>query len=162
MIKHYKGKLGEFDYDDKEFKITDPYNKEHLHYIGKGLLVDLPKGCINTRYMFARCELPRGFTLGNFDTSNVVDMDSMFYKCKIPKGFTLGDKFDTSNVRDMECMFSECEMPEGFTLGDKFNISKVRYINFMFSFCRYGGSPLSNKFGNYNMGSIKIINLLKS
>lgn len=39
MIKHYKeGMLGEFNYDDKEFKIV--YGRfirhsEHLHYIGK-------------------------------------------------------------------------------------------------------------------------------
>ena len=128
MIKHYEGYLGTFDYDDEEFEIYG-----YIRYIGKGLSVDLPKGCIETSYMFMGRILPEGFHLGDFDTSNVRYMDGMFNKCILPEGFTLGDKFDTSNVEDMSNMFYECKMPKGFSLGDHFDTSKVEDMRFMFA-----------------------------
>ena len=132
MIKHYEGYLGTFDYDDEEFEIYG-----YIRYIGKGLSVDLPKGCINTSYMFMGSILPEGFHLGDFDTSNVRYMDGMFAKCILPEGFTLGDKFDTSNVKDISNMFYECKIPKGFSLGDKFNTSKVEDMYGMFSHCAF-------------------------
>ena len=164
MIKHYKGILGEFDYDDEEFKIVELDDTSYIHYIGKGLSVDLPKGCINTSKMFTKCKLPEGFHLGDFGTSNVKDMRYMFASCNLPKEFTLGDKFNTSNVKnmkhmfyecefsdvfslgnhfdtsnviDMSCMFAKCIFPEGFSLGDKFDTSNVEDMNCMFYECRF-------------------------
>ena len=152
MIKHYEGELGTFDYDDEEFEIYDGMFKPHLHYIGKGKSVDLPKGCINTSKMFTDCKLPRGFSLGNFDTSNVINMESMFYECILPEGFTLGDKFDTSNVTYMENMFSYCKLPEGFTLGDKFDTSNVKDMRYMFvSAIVPEGFSLGDKFNTSNV-----------
>ncbi len=91
-LVHYKGKLGDFWYDPKEFEITGLYNfEDHLHYCGKGKSVNLPEGCINISGMFENCELPDGFTLGeNFNTSNVVNMERMFLDCVLPKGFSRG------------------------------------------------------------------------
>lgn len=79
-LVHYEGELGIFDYDPEEFKV-EKFNDgtECLHYCGKGNSVDLPDGCIDTRYMFCRRRLPEGFSLGeHFDTSKVTDMYGMF------------------------------------------------------------------------------------
>ncbi|HBW55294.1 MAG TPA: hypothetical protein DEF65_10990 [Lachnospiraceae bacterium] len=90
---HYQGELGDFWYDPKEFKVTTHESAalKYLHYVGNSDAVDLPKGCISTRYMFRGCILPEGFTIGNdFDTSEVVDMQGMFQDCEMPVGFSLG------------------------------------------------------------------------
>ena len=142
MIKHYEGELGTFDYDDEEFEWAHDDEERYiayLHYIGKGKSVDLPNGCINTRYMFSNCALPDGFTLGDkFDTSSVKNMVCMFCYCHMPEIFTLGDKFDTSNVEDMAGMFKDCTLPKLFTLGDKFYTSKVKHMDYMFFNCNFG------------------------
>lgn len=62
---HYEGALGNFDYDPREFIITPD---ECLCYYGNGNSVSLPKGCVNTQYMFKGCVLPDGFKLVDFDT----------------------------------------------------------------------------------------------
>lgn len=148
-LVHYQGELGYFWYNSEEFEIIDgPDIGEYLHYCGKGKSVNLPKGCINTKYMFCECILPAGFTLGDkFDTSNVTRMAEMFKGCKIPKGFTLGDHFDTSNVTNMNHMFEWAEIPTEFTLGAHFDTSSVRTMCNMFSLCTiHEGFTLGNKF----------------
>ena len=87
---HYQGELGDFWYDPMEFEIEHT-KSDKLHYTGNGNSVSLPKGCINTRGMFGGCELPEGFQLIGFNTSDVIDMSDMFSHCKLPKGFSLGD-----------------------------------------------------------------------
>ena len=149
MIRHYKGNLGEFNYDDDEFEIgLEESDHQWICYVGNGLTVNLPKGCIDTSYMFAYRKLPKGFVLGDdFDTSRVVQMEGMFEECKLPKGFSLGDKFNTSNVKSMSSMFEGCTMSEGFTLGDKFDTSNVENMNDMFFACSMPkGFTLGNKF----------------
>lgn len=117
-LKHYEGELGAFDYDSEEFIIQKYGSFECLHYHGKEKSIDLPKGCINTRYMFAGCELPSGFSLGeHFDTSAVIDMRGMFEKCKLPGSFSLGANFDTGNVIDMSYMFYGCKLTEKILFG---------------------------------------------
>ena len=130
---HYEGELGVFDYDPREFRIERLDDFDYLHYHGFGKSVDLPDGCINTRYMFYDCELPESFTLGKrFDTSNVTSMEHMFFNCNLPEGFSLGESFDTSNVTNMDGMFLGCELAEDFTLGGKFDTSKVTAMCSMF------------------------------
>lgn len=118
---HYKGELGIFDYDPKEFEVKlSPGGGDYLHYCGKGKPVNLPEGCTNTRYMFSCCKSPVGFSLGlDFDTSRVTDMEHMFYNCKMSEGFTLEELFDTSNVTNMEGMFNRCSLPQIFLLERK-------------------------------------------
>ena len=120
---HYQGELGDFWYDPREFELIEIFDKECLHYAGKSTLVHFPKGCISTRYMFYRSELPEGFKLIDFATSEVVDMSYMFYDCKASVGFSLGENFDTGNVVDMRGMFLDCKMAYDFNLGDKFCIT---------------------------------------
>ena len=118
-LVHYEGELGVFDYDPREFKIEEFYDgKKRLRYCGNGKSVDLPDGCVATRFMFFCCKLPKDFSLGeHFDTSNVTDMSGMFDNCRLPDGFSLGEHFDTSYVTDMSGMFKNCKLPEGFSLG---------------------------------------------
>lgn len=159
-LVHYQGELGDFWYNPEEFTVDIFRRGEHLHYCGKGKAVELPKGCINTRYMFCGCKLPDGFTLGDkFDTSNVKCMLDMFCKCELPAGFTLGDKFNTSNVESMSRMFCECELPARFTLGDKFDTSSVKDMKGMFIQCRYNNISFREYFKTDDMKSI--IALLK-
>lgn len=146
MIKHYIGPLGDFDFDDEEFEVgilednetcgTSPYDVAYLHYVGKGTSVSLPKGCINTRFMFQYCMLPAGFRLSDdFDTSEVENMGFMFYNCVMPDGFTLGKNFNTGKVKNMRSMFERCILPEGFSLGEKFDTSNVMDMDGMFAYC---------------------------
>ena len=179
---HYEGELGVFDYDPNEFDIayTTRECMEYLRYCGTGPSVDLPDGCISTRYMFARQKLRFGFTLGdgfntskvkdmrgmfekcvlregfslgkNFDTSNVTDMGAMFYRCKFFSDFSLGDKFDTSNVKNMSGMFNLCTLPTGFTLGRLFNTFKVEDMRSMFAHAQIkDGFNLGEEFDTRNV-----------
>ena len=154
MIKHYEGTLGIFDYNDEEFEVLyNFYNRECLKYIGEGKSVDLPKGCIDTSYMFCYSRLPEGFTLGhNFDTSNVKNMSWMFANCDLPEGFSLGDKFDTSNVENMNGMFFACNLSEDFSLGNKFDTSNVKNMSCIFKSCLLPkGFSLGDKFDTSNV-----------
>ena len=125
-LVHYEGELGVFDYDPREFRIERLDDFDYLHYHGSGKSIDLPDGCINTRYMFSYCGLPKGFTLGeHFNTSKVTCMESMFLRCNLKEGFSLGECFDTSNVTNMENMFQECVLPRAFSLGEHLETSNV-------------------------------------
>lgn len=112
---------------------------------------------INMSYMFSDCDIPKGFSLGDkFDTSDVIFMRGMFSDCDIPKGFSLGDKFDTSNVINMSEMFCGSTIPDGFSLGDKFNLSSVIEMIAMFFNCKLPpGAP-------NEQNPLRVINWLKS
>lgn len=160
-VSHYEGRLGVFDYDPEEFELQEFCYEYYLHYCGKGKSVDLPKGCIDTSYMFAECELPPDFTLGpDFDTSNVTNMSRMFLKCILPENFSLGEYFDTSSVTDMRGMFNECILPKGFSLGEYFNISRVEHMENMFRECKYNGIDICEFFQTQN--DEEIISRLKN
>ena len=134
MLRHYKGLLGEFNYHDDVFRVETKYCKDALCYIGNDKAVSLPKGCINTRYMFCGCKLPEGFTLHeSFDTGNVVDMTGMFYNSNLPEGFSFGPNFNTGNVVDMTGMFEGCHAHTALNLGPNFNTVNVVNMERMFS-----------------------------
>ena len=133
MLRHYKGSLGEFAYDDSIFMIKSIACRDALCYIGNEKTVGLPKGCINTRYMFCECKLTTGFSLSeDFDTSNVIDMTAMFHKCVLPDGFSMGPNFNTANVVDMTSMFSFCHACQTLDLGLKFDTGNVISMKHMF------------------------------
>lgn len=141
-LLHYQGELGDFWYDPREFELIEIFDKECLHYAGESALVHFPKGCISTRYMFYRSELPEGFKLVDFDTSEVVDMQGMFLDCKASVGFSLGENFDTGNVLDMRRMFENGKMAYDFNLGDKFCITHDTDYRWIFENC----TPTSDTF----------------
>ena len=136
-LVHYEGVLGVFDYDPREFEVVVRVDaSEYLRYCGNGKSVNLPDGCINTRYMFVCCRFPDGFSFGkNFDTSKVTNMEGMFKECKLPEGFSLGEHFDTSSVTNMSGMFRSCILPKGFSLGESFDTSNVSNMGGMFACC---------------------------
>lgn len=153
MIRHYEGELGKFDYDDNEFVIVNLCGETVLNYCGFDRSVNLPHGCISTKFMFYNCRLLPGFKLGDdFDTSHVKNMEYMFHGCSFPLGFSLGDKFDTSNVTSMNSMFRKCVLRYGFSLGEKFDTSKVRDMRWMFEGCYLPDNfYLGNKFNTDNL-----------
>lgn len=71
--------------------------------------------------------------LSEFDTSEVVYMDSMFYGCDNVWDIDLSN-FDTSKVTDMHNMFSECSSLTSLDLSS-FDTSKVWYMAYMFTGC---------------------------
>lgn len=78
-----------------------------------------------------------GFT--NFDTSNVISMNSMFencYKLKYLDGTAKNNdlKLETSNVTSFESMFSNCYSLRIMTL-DEINTGRLSNINKMFNNC---------------------------
>ena len=145
---HYEGKLGVFDYNPEDYELLgyEPIT-QILHYKGKTVALSLPKGIIDTSYMFNECEFPEGFHFVDFDTSNVINMEAMFEGCTLPHGFALGDKFYTCAVTRMSSMFAFCNIPVGFTLGANFDTSKVTAMEDMFYKCRISaGFSLGDKF----------------
>ena len=135
ITTHYKGELGEFDYNRSDFVLLkDKDGKDYLHYneyIGNTTL-DLPNGITNTRNMFKDCTLPDGFAFGDFDTSKVTDMSGMFENCSMSDGFTFGNGFDTRIVEDMSYMFNGCSVPDDFVFNDKFVINDNCIVDNMF------------------------------
>ena len=135
ITAHYKGELGEFDYNRSDFVLLqDREGKDYLHYneyMGNTTL-DLPNGITNIRNMFKDCTLPDGFAFGDFDTSKVMDMSGMFENCSMSDGFTFGNGFDTRIVEDMSYMFNGCSVPEDFVFNDKFVINDDCIVENMF------------------------------
>lgn len=153
-IQHYKGKLGEFDYDDNEFAFgTNKYDgEEYLYYkdkhVSDGSKIRIPEGIHSCRHMFEDChelEVPPVIPEG------VKNCSGMFYDCKclkdapeIPEG-----------VESCRVMFWRCkslhtppEIPKDVVTCDKMfsecaNLSKtpvipegVKSCVEMFSGCR--------------------------
>lgn len=131
MLQHYKGQLGEFDYNTDDYDLINDFGDDCLHYKGETLKLNLPKGITSTRGMFEGCRLPEGFTFGDFNTENVTDMTNMFRLCQMPVSFTLGNQFDTTSVQKMSGMFMGCTMSDDFSLGDKFDTSNVEKMQAM-------------------------------
>ena len=89
---------------------------------------------INMDSMFARCQRLPLLNLSNFDTGNVTNMSHMFYYCNSLKKLDLSN-FDTGSVIDMENMFYECENLIELDISD-FYTSIVTNMSHMFYFCR--------------------------
>ena len=57
MLKYYKGPLGNFEYDDVEFRV---FTYGVIKYIGKetdGTKIKIPEGILDCSYMFETCNL---------------------------------------------------------------------------------------------------------
>ena len=80
---HYKGEIGEFDYDPNIWEISRSNSLIFKNKWVKSLPenLELPKGCINISFMFSSCKnLTDISSLKNWDTSNVKDVLGMFHK----------------------------------------------------------------------------------
>ena len=105
---------------------------DFLHWRGKSLVCDLPKGLTSCINMFYGVEFPEGFRFRNFNTSNVECMIGMFREAKFGSDFSLGDRFNTKNVVDCTCMFYNTKFNKGFTLGDNFYLNSCDSTAAMF------------------------------
>ena len=85
---------------------------------------------INMAYMFMQCESLTGIDVSGFDTSNVTDMASMFYGCKKLKSIDVSH-FDTSKVKNMSFMFSFCGELKSVDVSN-FNTENVTTMEAMF------------------------------
>ena len=155
-LVHYKGEIGEFDYNPNIWSVISNVNKGQWlqlkcksKVVGK---VEIPKGLISYYELFADCKLGEDFTLDNIDTSQVTNMSGMFRHCELPENFSLGNNFDTSKVVDMSSMFAGSNLPENFSLGDKFDTSNVKKMGSMFLNCKLPSSfSLGDKFDTSNV-----------
>lgn len=180
MIRHYEGELGVFDYDDRLYAIGNIkdedldgwYEKkdiEYLCYIGndgkaksKDLIsLELPKGCINTRFMFHDMCFDGNICFENFDTSGVEDMTAMFFDCVLNgNSISLGNKFNTSKVKSMENMFARIvplhnEEDIHLKLGSSFDTSNVENMEGMFWHSFISMADLSNRLNTSNCRNMR-------
>lgn len=83
--------------------------------------------------MFNSCNSLESLDLSNWDTSNVEDMNHMFAICNSLETLDLSH-FDTSNVRNMERMFERCNKLKELDLSN-FDTSNVENMDCMFERC---------------------------
>ena len=88
------------------------------------------KSCYN---LFNGLSNITSFTLTNFDTSEVTDMDSMFKRCSSLSSIGLRG-LNTSRVRDMRSMFYECTSLRSVDVTGV-DTGSVRYMGSMFYKC---------------------------
>ncbi|MCI5797241.1 MAG: BspA family leucine-rich repeat surface protein [Firmicutes bacterium] len=81
-------------------------------------------------------------TFGNFNTSNVTNMNAMFIDCASLTSLNLSN-FNTSNVTDMSAMFSRCSKLTELDVSS-FNTSNVTDMAAMFNSCSLTSLNLSN------------------
>lgn len=112
------------------YEVEDIY----LHYKESSLLAPvIPINATSCYAMFRDCSRILSLDLGDFNTSNVVDMDHMFAGCS---NFTTLDlsSFNTSKVTLMRSMFEDCKELLYLDL-PRFDTSKVTDMNSMFYNC---------------------------
>ena len=108
-IQHYKGHLGEFDYDDEMFALMkDEYGNDYLGYIGTetdGRKIKIPEGIKKCIYMFSFCnfsEYPPEIP------DSVEDCSYMFWGCSSLKNAPV----IPNGVVYCVSMFENCESLE--------------------------------------------------
>ena len=117
-------------YNTEMYEIKD----FHLHYKEGSLLAPvIPINATSCYAMFRDCSHTLSLDLGDFNTSNIVDMDYMFARCS---NFTTLDLsgFNTSKVTEMRSMFEHCTALLYLDLS-RFDTSKVTDMNSMFYRC---------------------------
>ena len=143
---HYKGELGEFDYDPNIWEIKD----NHLRFKIKAVTslpenLELPKGCINTSYMFMNCyNLTDISPLQDWDISDVIDISGMFSGCFRLTDLSPLENWDTSKIINISRMFSYCIRLKDLSPLQNWDTSKVEDMSLMFWDCENLGciSPL--------------------
>lgn len=115
---------------------TEMYEEEitYLHYKESSLLAPvMPINATSCYAMFRDCSHLPTLNFSDFDTSNVVDMDSMFVRCSNLITLDLSG-FNTSKVTEMRSMFEHCTALLYLDLS-QFDTSKVTDMNSMFYRC---------------------------
>ena len=84
--------------------------------------------------MFSNCSKLVNIDISNFDTINVINMNSIFNKCFELEKITGLKKLNTKNVTNMEYMFDFCVKLKNIDLSS-FDTSNVTDLSCMFTGC---------------------------
>ena len=84
--------------------------------------------------MFSGCSLLNTLNLGNYNTSNVVNMKAMFERSSLLRSINL-NSFNTKKVTNMDYMFSSCFSLDKLDLNN-FDFSSMISMAYMFSSCK--------------------------
>ena len=108
--------------------------------------------------MFRRCSSLTNLDLSSFNTANVKTMYDMFSGCKSLATLDLSN-FNTANVINMGGMFDECPSLTSLNLSN-FNTSNVEIMSYMFSDC----SSLTNLYiSNFDTSNvIEMVSMFKN
>ena len=89
----------------------------------------------NTRSMFNGCRHIESLDLSKMDFSNDTSMAYMFQYCINLTELNLGENFNTENVMNMQSMFRECSSLPAIDLSH-FNTENVENMSYMFYYCQ--------------------------
>ena len=104
----------------------------------------------STAYWFGECSNLRTITgIGNFNTSNVTNMNGMFYDCRSLTSLDLSN-FNTSKVTNMGVMFHRCSSLTSLDVSH-FDTSNVTEMYWMFAVC---SSLTSLDVSNFNTSNV--------
>ena len=141
------GKIIEFSYYYK-------FNKEGKYIIEYSFKNNLTKTC----YMFYFCSSLTNLDLSNFNTQNVINMESMFYNCTSLTNLNLSN-FNTQNVTNMGNMFNDCCSLINLNLSN-FNTQNVTNMGNMFSDCKSLREKNVITKDNKILGTLRILDLV--
>lgn len=146
MIKHYKGCYGEFDYDDKLWKINCGVN-----YIGDSYDVVIPDGCVCLEDMFNGRVFKNTLKVickfnGKFD-NNVFEISGMFNSCVFENGIDFSEFCKDANfgTEGLHGLFYNCTFKGKLTFADNFVAGVRCFYNSKF----YTDFPEKISFGKY-------------
>ena len=83
--------------------------------------------------MFYNCSSLISLNLSNFDTSNIINMNSIFYNCSSLTSINISN-FNTSKVVNIISMFNGCSSLTSVDLST-FNTTKLKNITNLFNNC---------------------------
>ena len=103
-------------------------------------------------YMLGECRGLTTLDTSNWDTSNIVDINSLFYNCSNLTSINGIENWDVSNVFDMKYTFYNCGALRSLDLS-KWDVSNVIYMHMMF----YGCSNLTSITGIENWDTSNVV-----
>ena len=106
--------------------------------------------------MFYGCSSLKSINLSNFDTKNVINLNSMFYGCSSLKSIDLFN-FNTSKISDMNYIFYNCKSLSSINIKNFYTNSTVYLFN---ENCYMNGTIYTNKniYDKMDNTSRKLIN----
>lgn len=135
------------DFDNNLWELKyNSFGEECLIYKGpKDKPVSLH--CSKSMHPYFKGQFKKGFSLQEFDTSELTDFSYMFFGCTLPEGFSLGTSFNTESATCMDHMFYMCRFNEDFAFPEGFSTDSVRSLRYMFAHSRFSNKlQLPNEF----------------
>lgn len=110
-------------------------------------------GNANSFAMFYTCSNLTSIDFGNFNTSNVTNMQSMFDKCTSLTNLNLSS-FNTAKVTNMSYMFNNCTSMTSLNVSS-FNTASVTNMTYMFFGCQRLTSLNVSSFNTSNVTNMR-------